>query len=509
MPFSSNQINTGANLIAADAQAEAKLWKKGADMGEQTEDVLGPMEGGAASIIHKETDTSAGRGHTVIYRTMGGFYGPGLQGEALFAGDRDLLEEINMKTQGVKVDLLRNGIENFFMMEEALGARGEIENRINEEFGKWMGREKTMQGLMSMIHQVTTENHMVANGAGTVDNLAIGDVLSPDDITDASAVLEPLGGLPAYLGRDGDGNAIMGGLILTTKVAARGLKQHPDWKAAQRDSGVRGMDNLIFKGGLSHWDGNVIKDWNVIDPDGFGPAGSPLNPKAYLGVKIVAGTTASMTASLGGRGITGGKNATGAAKTKIPYFRFFPKHAFQFVGNGTLSTTASTHFLIGTNEFYVRITNSSTAANEGSEVIRNKWGIFKCSANGFTADGNELTVSARLAAASSGIAATTVGNVTYDSEKHTETFLPGALITPCNKDGVILGRSLALYRRAMRRAHGMWSNKRMTDTKEGVVKELYIASIFGQKPRENVEGKFPGIVVINHAVDYPGWNCKL
>lgn len=510
MSFSTNQINTGANLIAADAQAEAKLWKKGADVNEQTEDILTNMEGGAAAIIQTETDTAAGRGHTVIYRSMSGFYGPGLQGENLFEGDRDLLEELNMKTHGVKVDLLRNGIETFFVMEEGLGARGEIESKINEEFGKWMGREKTMQGLMSMIHQVTTENHITANGAGTPDLLAIGDTLAMDDITEASAILEPLGGRPAYLGRDADNNPIMGGLFLGTKVATRSLKQSTDYKQAQRDAGDRGMSNLIFKGGLSHIDGNVIKEWNVIDPEGPGPAGSPLNPKAYLGVKIVAGTGASMTATSGGRGICGGSNAAGAAKKKMPFFRFFPKFAFEFVGGGTLSTTAGTHYLIGTNEFYVRITNASNAPDEGAEVIRNKWAIFKCSANGFTASGNELTVSQRLAAAISGIAHTTVGGVTYDSAKHTETFVEGALITLCNKDGVMIGRTLGLYRRAMRRAYGQYRNRRMVGDREaGAVKELYIASIFGQKPRQNTQDKFPGIVVINHAITYPGWNCTV
>lgn len=509
MAFSTDQINTGANQVAADPLGEAKIWSKGASVGEQTEDILTKLEGGADSFIQTETSTAAGRGHTVYFRTMSGFYGPGLQGEALFAGDRDLLEELNTKTHGVTVDLLRNGIENFFMTEEVLGARGEIDGKINEEFGKWMGREKTMQGLQSLIHQVDTVNHMVGNGAGAIDDLAIGDTLQMDDITEASAALEPLGGRPAYLGRDAGGNAIMGALFLGTKVACKSLKQTAEWKQAQRDAGNRGAENLIFKGGLSDVDGNKLMDWNVQDPDGFGPAGSPLNAKAYLGVKIVAGTTASMTASSGGRGITGGGSAAGAAKVKMPYFRFFPKFAFAFVGGGTLSATASTHFLIGTNEFYVRITNPNNAPNEGSEVIRNKWGIFKCSANGFTSLGNELTVSERLAAAASGIANTTVGAVTYDSNKHTETFVSGALVTLCNKNGVMVGRTLALYRRAMRRAYGMWRNKRMTDTKEGVVKELYIASIFGQKPRQNTQDKFPGVMVINHAITYPGWNCTV
>lgn len=507
-------INSGGNLTTQDANNEAKIWKAGADLFEQTEDILGPMEGGADALIQTETSTSAGRGHEVSFRVMSGFHGQGLQGEELFAGDRELLEEVNMKTHSVRVDLIRNGIENFFLMEDALGMRGEIEGEINEQMGGWMGREKTFQGLMSMIHQVSTENHYFANDAGKIGGLRSGDTLSMDDITTANGLLEPMGGIPAYLGRDGGGNPIRGACFLTTTVGVNtGLKLDPDYKQAQRDAGTRGGENLIFKGGVSMIDGNMIKSWNVIDHDGIGAVGSPLNPKAFLGIKIVQGTTASMTASSGGRGITGGGDSTAAAKKKIAFFRFFPKFAFPFVGGGALSATASTHFLTSSNKFYVTIVNPANAPDEGSEEIRNKWGIFECSANDFQSLGNELTVSARLSApatSGTGIANSTVGGVTYNAAVNTETFVAGSLVYLSNEYGVPIGRTIGLYRRAMRRAYGQFRNKRMTDSREGgAVKELYIASIFGQKPRQNRRDKFPAIMVINHAVAYKGWKHPL
>ena len=504
MDFSTSAINTADNLRAQNAKNEAELWKEGADLFEQTEDILRPMEGGADALIQTETRTSAGRGHQVNFRVMSGFHGSGLQGEELFSGDRELLEEINMTSHSVRVDLLRNGIENFFMMEDGLGMRGELESEVNEQMGAWMGREKTYQGLMSMVHQVSTDNHYTANGAGTPNALLSGDTLAMDEITTANAMLEPMGGVPAYLGRDGSGNPIRGGCFLTTTLGTLGLKTDPDYKQAQRDAGQRGGDNLIFKGGVSMIDGNMIKAWNVVDHDGVGAIGSPLNPKAWLGIKIVEGTTADLTG--GGRGITGGGDATSAARKKVGFFRFFPKFAFGFVGGGALSTTASTHFLTATDTFYVTIVNPANAPDEGAEVIRNKWGIFECSANGFTANGNELTVSARLAEASSGIAATTVGDVTYSASVNTETFVPGSLIYLSTSKGVPIGRTIGMYKRAMRRAYGAFRNKRMTDSREGgAVNELYIASVFGQKPRQNRRDKFPGIMVINHAISYPGW----
>jgi hypothetical protein len=502
-----NAINTGENLRGQDPLNEAQIWKAGADRYEQTEDILGPMEGGMEAIIQTETSTSTGRGHEVHFRTMAGFYGSGLVGEELFAGNRDLLEQISMKQQSVRVDLLRNGIENFFLMEDGLGMRGEIMNDVNENMGAWMGREKTFQGLMSLIHQVSTENHVWANGAGNPDRLLSGDVLTMDDVITANAMLEPMGGVPAYIGNNGK-EKITGACFLTTTEGARGLKTDPDYKQAQRDAGIRGGENLIFKGGVSMIDGNMIKQWSVKDHDGCGAIGSPLNPKGFLGVPIVAGTTTDLTGT--GRAICGGGNTTNAGRSKVAFWRFFPKFAFKFVGTGgVLSTTASTHFLTDTNKFYVTIVNPANAANTGGgEVIRNKWTIMEIDTNGFTANGNEMVPSKILGpGAVTGIRNTTVGGVTYDAAKNTMNFVAGALVYLSNSKGVPIGRTLGLYRGAMRRAYGQFRNKRMTDSREGgAVNELYIASIFGQKPRQNAADKFPAIMVVNHAISYPGWN---
>lgn len=499
-------MNTAGDLKTQDAANEAKLWKAGADLYEQTEDILGPMEGGADALIQTETATAAGRGHEVTFRVMSGFYGSGLIGEKLFAGDRELLEELQMKTHSVRVDLLRNGIENFFLLEDGLGMRGELMGEINEQMGAWMGREKTYQGIMSMIHQVSTDNHYFANGAGSADGLRSGDNLAMDDVTTANAMLEPMGGRPAYLGKDASGNPIRGGCFLTTTLGTLGLKTDTDYKQAQRDAGVRGGENLIFKGGVSMIDGNMIKAWNVIDHDGVGAVGSPLNPKGFLGVKIVAGTTTDLTGT--GRAVCGGGSNAAAARKKVGFWRFLPKFAFDFVGGGTLSTTASTHFLNADGSFYITIVNPANAPNEGGEVIRNKWTIMRITTNGFTANGNELTPDKILGpGADSGIRSATVGGVTYDAAKNTMTFVPGALVYVSNNLGVPMGRTIGLYKRAMRRAYGAFRNKRMTDSREGgTVNELYCASIFGQKPRQNRQDKFPGIMVINHALSYPGWN---
>jgi hypothetical protein len=57
-----------------------------------------------------------------------------------------------------------------------------------------------------------------------------------------------------------------------------------------------------------------------------------------------------------------------------------------------------------------------------------------------------------------------------------------------------------------RRGYGKFRNQRMLQLQEGgAVKETYIASIFGQKPRANRRGAFPGLLVLHHTGAYAGW----
>jgi hypothetical protein len=57
-----------------------------------------------------------------------------------------------------------------------------------------MGREKTAQMGLSLIHQVDSGNHLVVNERGDLNSLQSGDGLSPDDLITGGAMLEAMGG---------------------------------------------------------------------------------------------------------------------------------------------------------------------------------------------------------------------------------------------------------------------------------------------------------------------------
>jgi len=495
MAYPTSVTNTGANLVTQDANNAAQLWKEGADMFERTEDVFTQFEGGPESPIQIENDLSAGIGNKIHFRVKSGFYGPGRTGNQLYT-DPTHFDELKMGTNELTVGLIRNAVSSFFMMEEDLGMRGELESGFNEGLGEWMGREKTAQMGLSSLHQCDITNHLVANERGSIQSLQSGDGLSPDDITTCAAMLSSMGGRPADIGHDVNKNRVRKFMFLTTQHGSSSLEQDPDYKARLlAAAAANGMSNVLFDGGLVPVNGHMVKKWDVVDHDGVGPLGSFLNPKAALGIPIVDGTSADLTG--GGRGITGGGDADSAAKTTYQFFRDFPRYAITFCNGDTVSATASTHMLISGNKFYVTIVNPANAATDP-----NKWCIYRCTVN----SGNEITVDLRLASASSGIAATTVGDVTYDSNVNTTVHPAGALVYASNAAGKPLFKTLVMGKTFARRGYGKFRNRRMIQQQEGgAVTETYIASVFGQKPRANRRGAFPGLLVLHHTGKYAGW----
>ena len=185
----------------------------------------------------------------------------------------------------------------------------------------------------------------------------------------------------------------------------------------------------------------------------------------------------------------------------IRFFVDFPRLAYTFCNGDTISATASTHQLNADNKFYVVIVNPSTSDVDAS--IRGKWGMYRISAN----DGNELTPDLKLGAAISGIAHTTVGGVRYDADLNTDVHPSGSLVYLANQYGKPLFRTVGLAKRATRRGYGKFRNLRLTDKQEGgYIREVYIASIFGQKPVADRRDRFPGVIVLHHTGKYPGWN---
>lgn len=492
MAYSLDGPNDGSSLVA---QVDPRvLWDRAITLYEEMEDPFMALEGGSDSVIVTKTDTAAEAGATIKFQVTSEFGDEGKMGDETFE-DGDDYEEMLLGEFELTVDWWRHATRWKKRGMEIMGIKQELVAKVPKLLGGWLGGKKSHSMQMTMLHKTNADNHFYAGGLGE-DGITMGDCLTYDEIVKAGAILQPLGGTPARIGRDSQGNMIWGSCIIATNNATYGLKQDPVYRLNLQNGFDRGMGNLLFSGGVAKVDGHMIKEYTPKRGDKEGAVGSPLNPHALLGVAIAGGTTTF--------DIKGGGNATSAAKTKKKYYKYFPKYAYPWSPADALSATSEICWDlralgedgVTANVFYVRVTNPPNAATDPG-----KWCIYECSAN----DGNKLTVSARLGASDSGIRYQTVGSVTWDANKHTVTHAAGSLVTLCNAAGVPLGATLVLYKAAAYRGYGSVRNNRVADSKEGgFIQERYIESVFGQCLREDRIGTKPGVAVIKHGIHYPG-----
>lgn len=493
LDISSN--TTGTTLAAMAPEAVRKLWKQGALIGEQTEDFFQTMESRSPrSIIWTQTDLGKGKGHTMTFTNMSGFYNEGKVGEGLFEGPDDF-ESPDINSYDLVVDFVRNAVRHTERTEEVMGMRGEIASQFNVELGKWLGRKKSEQMFMMFMLKLNAENVMCANGK-TVATLGSADALLWDEIVTAGQAMKPLGGLPANIAASGSNAPIWSQTVVATEAALLSLKLDSDYKTALQNADVRGKGNTIFRGGYVPVDGHTVIPYNPIDHDGIGAVGSPLNPKAFLGVEVTADTNGAAL------DIKGGGNATDAAKTAKLYFKYFPGYAYPFIDTGAFSASD-----------YAKSDGANYDSEEKYFLIYNLTGTDagKCGMYAYTTgnNGNKIAVTKRLAVGTTGINETTIGSVTWDtgvwSGKHTSAHPAGSLIIPCNAKGVPIADTLFLGRAAALRGYGKFrADRAQEDHNGGMVMDRYIKSVFGQTIREDRKGRHPAVIRLRHAISYPG-----
>lgn len=354
--------------------------------------------------------------------------------------------------------------------------------------------------LRHRLHATSLVIADVSSGAKvSAESLKSADVITLNGIIGWGQQLKTMGGLPAQFGRTVDKNPIKGYILLATGEALVSLKTADDYKTASREAGVRGDDNVIFRGAYNRIDGHVIRELNPLDHDGRGAIGSAQNPKAILGVAIAAGTAAV--------DITGGGSDNSAGTLTAPkYFEFFSNYAYAFA-DGTVTTGPARPLVAAdwdgslTTTRYALIYNM-TGADAG------KVGFYSFTTN----NGNKLTMTGRLGSAVAGIRNTTIGNVVYNvgvwpSTKLTEVHPSGSVVIETNSYGVPFGYSFVLGAQAAMRGYGRFRNHRSEQIHEGgFVKDVFITSVLGQTPKQRVDGRTPNILRVLHAIKYAGLN---
>jgi hypothetical protein len=477
--------NTGGSLATMAPAAVRQLWKKGVIIGEQTEDFFAQLEGMRKdSPIRTVTDTNKGAGQKITFTTRSGYYGRGKQGDAMFTALTDF-EKAQISSFDLKVDWLRHATSINERAEEVMGMREEIATQDNVELGKWLGRKKSAQ-LFATFQLLLPSNNILYAGAKTLNTLGSADTLDWAEIVRMGTTLQPLGGRPANILRNGvNASPIHSNIVVGTVPALSSLKIDSAYLTLRAQAETRGADNTIFRGGYANIDGHVIKEYNPIDHDGVGAVGSFLNPRAFLADPIAAGTTTfDVTA--------GGADNLGNTRTDIDFFEFFPGFAYPFLQNVTgsaFSPPSATKYLIIYNK---------TGADAG------KWGFYSYTTGN---NGQKITIVNRLAAAASGAAVTTLGGVTWSGSLNTDVHPTGSVIILANAKGVPIGSTLMMGAMAAVRGYGKYRGQNFLQKQEGgFVTERYIASVFGQSLYFDRAGRVPSVIRLDHAISYPDLN---
>ena len=491
-PFSLSvpNVNLSSELNAQTTNSDflPKLWKKGVQISESQEDYFNDFEGGSQnSPIMSVTDLAKGAGQKITFRTMAQLFGDGVQGDDIVGSN---VEEFRVGSYTLSVDYLRHAVSYNIRTEDQTGLMTELKSSIPNLLGNWLGRKKTERLLKMFIHKGNSENTVRPNNKATTNDLRSADVLTMDAITTFGQQMRTRGAKPAIVGKVGK-NTVNAFTFVSTGEGLLSLKNSSDYKLAQRDAGVRGDENYIFKGGFANINGHVIRSYDPIDHDGWGPVGSPLNPKAYLGADLSTAPSASFT-------LKGGGSTTAGSKTAPKYFEFFSNYNYKWSPDDSLGA--------GSAEKYVLIYN----------LTDGKYNLYSYTSN----DGNQLTITGALMKTTDTAGAylkATIGDVganattgVWANANLSRQHPVGSLIVECNSYGTPIGRTVVLGATSALRGYGRFTNERTEEMFDGdFIRKCYLTSIFGQTPFMRPDGKYPNYAVVEHAIAYAGLNLPV
>lgn len=491
-PFSLSvpNVNLSSELNAQTTNSDflPKLWKKGVQISEAQEDYFNDFEGGSQnSPIMSVTDLAKGAGQKITFRTMAQLFGDGVQGDDIVGSN---VEEFRVGSYTLSVDYLRHAVSYNIRTEDQTGLMTELKSSIPNLLGNWLGRKKTERLLKMFIHKGNPENTVRPSNKATTNDLRSADVLTMDAITTFGQQMRTRGAKPAIVGKVGK-NTVNAFTFISTGEGLVALRNSADYKQATRDAGVRGDENYIFKGGFANINGHVIRSYDPIDHDGWGPVGSPLNPKAYLGADLTTAPTASFS-------LKGGGSTTAGDKTAPKYFEFFSNYAYKWSPDDALSAGSGTKYVLIYNLTDGKYNLYSYTTNNGNLLTIT--GALKKTTD---------TASAYLLATVGAVSAHASTGVWADANL-SRNHPVGSLIVECNSYGTPIGRTVVLGATSALRGYGRFTNERTEEMFDGAfIRKCYLTSIFGQTPFMRPDGKFPNYAVVEHAIAYAGLNLPV
>jgi N4-gp56 family major capsid protein len=490
-------VSTKANLEALDPKAAEELWVKRVLMGADNDNIFSDnMIGspGSGKPFIRMDDLTKVDGNTINVPTMAPLGGPGTQGEGDRIGNE---EKLRISSWPVKIGRQWYGVGITDVAKEETVMGGQFDNMTNGLLRKRLGKKKSEDMLMVLKASATASNIVRPNFKATRETLRTADTIGTTTITKAGLVLSGLGGTPVKISKSKVGADIEHFLFFGNQYALATLRTESAYLAAVSQAGVRGDENPLFRGDFVTWDGHGIYRWMLKDTDAYGAQGSTILPRAFLGEAIVADNTNPV--------IKGGGDATGANILPAPnYFEFFSNALYTFTNGNTVAADTTTLR-------YLAILNL-TGADAG------KIGFYSYKVN----TGNTITAFKRLRAAASGDAATTIGNVTWNTAPWvaagagnfaglTDAHPIGSLIVETNSYGVPFCGSLMLGEMAGVCGHGSLKGRNAMGARteehrnHGMDHGIGIETVYGTAATKRTDGKTPNYVYVESAYNVDGF----
>jgi hypothetical protein len=483
-------VQTLSEILARDTDAQKLAWgelaiRKSNDYSVLYDNLCGKIGSGKAFIEHSDLKVTAG--NEVIIPLVGGARGPGVQG----AGDRIGKEKkLVPKSFRFKVGRWWDGFAINSVAKNETIVGGKWDRAAFEFLTRNLRIKKVDDMFMELRRRATARNILRPNNKSSLSALRTADVFSTATVLHGVNTLTSLGGKPVRLGRSSAGAPIRQFVFLGVNHALETFRNSSSYLEAAYNADVRGAMNSLFTGDILPWNGNLIYNWDVEDPEDLAPAGCPLLPRAFLGTAIAAGTTAV--------DITGGGNATNAADTEVRFFGYFNNAAYDGCEGAKIAADTTT-------ERYVAILNLS-----GVDAGKVMFASYKVN------NGNKLTMFKRLGGTAAGDAVTTLGQITWGGGTYGGVTLAtaaaaGSLVVEVNEYGVPFGYMLGLAEMAGVMGHGSIdgataiAQRTEEDGNHGMDHAIGLETVFGSRAFERIDGQPGGYALLEVALPLRGF----